>query len=57
MLAAHITIKRSRSIVSFLKLKRDQSNRAVVRPDDDVINKLIKDSMEVPREHIPGLLL
>jgi DNA polymerase elongation subunit (family B) len=57
MLAAHITIKRSRSIVSFLKLKRDQSNRAVVRPDDDVINKLIKDSMDVPREHIPGLLL
>lgn len=55
MLAAHITIKRTRDIISYLKLKRDQANKVIVRPKDEVINELNKRSMEEDRAELMKL--
>jgi hypothetical protein len=44
MLAAHINIKRTRSVVSYLKTRRDNEVRMVVRPDENVIRQIIKES-------------
>jgi hypothetical protein len=41
MFSAHVVIKRTRDIVAYLKLRRDREAKAVVRPDDDAIQKMI----------------
>lgn len=45
MVAAHLYIKRTKSIVDYLKLRRDHSTRSVVRPDDEVLRNVIQQSL------------
>jgi hypothetical protein len=44
LLSAHISVKKARVIVDYLKLRRDRENRAVVRPDEAVIKQMIANS-------------
>lgn len=46
MVAAHLYIKRTRSIVDYLKLRRDHSTRAIVRPDDEVLRGVIQQGLD-----------
>ena len=42
LLSAHVVIKRTRDIVSYLKVCRDKDAKAVVRPNDDLIRQMIE---------------
>jgi DNA polymerase elongation subunit (family B) len=44
MLAAHLRIKRTRDVVSYLKLRRDNIVRTIVRPDESVIQQMLHES-------------
>ena len=55
MLTAHLVIKRSRDIVSYLKLRRDHSNKIIIRPDDEIIKNTIKNDIESTREELMQL--
>jgi DNA polymerase elongation subunit (family B) len=55
LLAAHNIIHKTRSIVDYLKIKRDIMNRAIVRPSDDVIKQNIKRDMEESIDEINKL--
>lgn len=44
ILSAHLLIKRTRDIVSYLKMRRDHEARVVVRPNEEVIQQMIQSS-------------
>lgn len=45
MVAAHLYIKRTKSVVDYLKMRRDHNTRIVVRPDDEVLRNVIQQSL------------
>jgi hypothetical protein len=55
MLSAHINIKRTRDIVSYLKLRRDHDAKITVRPDEEVIQQMIKQSADALKDEINSL--
>lgn len=55
MVAAHLYIKRTKSIVDYLKLRRDHATRAVVRPDDEVLRQVIRQSIAESGEELMSL--
>ena len=46
MISTHIYIKRTRSIVNYLKIQRDKVNGAIMRPDDKIMQKIINESVD-----------
>lgn len=57
ILAAHITIAQKRSIVDYLKLKRDRSIGTLQRPSEDSIRRAIKTDLDEERSAIHALNL
>ena len=55
MVAAHLYINRTKSIVDYLKLKRDRGTRSVVRPDDDIIRSVIQQSIAESADELMSL--
>ncbi len=55
ILSAHINIKRTRDIVSYLKLRRDHDAKIVVRPDEDILQQMIKNSSLDIKEEVDAL--
>ena len=47
MLSAHIVIKRTRDIVSYLKICRDKETKITVRPNDEIIQQMIEKELSV----------
>ena len=57
MLSAHLVIKRTRDIVSQLKLRRDHAAKVVVRPDEEFIRQMIQESVKSLKEEVDALPL
>jgi DNA polymerase elongation subunit (family B) len=55
MVAAHLYIKRTNSIVDYLKRRRDNAVRAVTRPDDAVIRAVIQRSIAESNDALMNL--
>lgn len=55
LLAANNVIHKTRSIVDYLKIKRDIMNRVVVRPKDDIIKQIINKDLEESADEINSL--
>lgn len=55
MLSAHLGIKRTRSIVAYLKLRRDHEAKMVVRPDDETIQQMKSRDLEESKMEVLSL--
>lgn len=57
MLSAHLVIKRTRDIVSQLKIRRDHAAKVVVRPNEEFIRQMVQESAKSLKEEVDALPL
>lgn len=57
MLSAHLVIKRTRDIVSQLKIRRDHAAKVVVRPNEEFIKQMVQESAKSLKEEVDALPL
>ncbi len=55
ILSAHLLIKRTRDIVAYLKLRRDNIVRMTVRPDETVIRQMLQESADTLKDDVQSL--
>lgn len=57
LITAHTVIKRARSTVDYLKLRRNNTVRSITRPNEDAIDNMIRESVINDRDSILSLNL
>lgn len=57
MLSAHLVIKRTRDIVSQLKIRRDHAAKVIVRPNEEFIKQMVQESAKSLKEEVDALPL